>query len=142
MTTALLNSNIIYLSEAREKRFFQGPVSRGTEKHERRRAFRRESGERLFLQIVHSADPDLLGTTISCTAIDVSAGGLRVACDISIPVGCLIDLWVDDTKRPGKFFLSSRVCWAMHNASHGFEIGVELMDGAATDIDEWRERQG
>jgi hypothetical protein len=109
--------------------------------HEQRREFRRGSNERLFLQVVKSEDQDMVGTTISCIALNVSPGGLMVACDQRIPEGCFIDLWVDDSARPGKFFLSSEVRWEVESEPGEFQIGVELLEGAATDIEEWRKRQ-
>ena len=109
--------------------------------HEQRKEFRRESSERLFLQVVQADDQDMVGTTISCMALNVSPGGLMVACDQRIPPGCFIDLWVDDSARPGKFFLSSEVRWETENEPGEYQIGVALLDGAATDIEEWRERQ-
>ncbi len=143
MTTSLLTSKIIYLAEERERRQTARSVAQvSTDGHERRRQFRRQSDERLFLQIVQSDDNDLVGTTISCHTMDASATGLKVACDQHIPVGCVIDLWVDDRTRPGKFFLSSVVRWIRASQAGHFHIGIELLEGAATDIDEWRERQG
>ncbi len=143
MTTSLQLSNIINLASVRNERNNIRHINCvSKERHEQRREFRRESSERLFLQIVQSSEQDLVGTTISSTALDVSASGLKVHCSQRIPTGCVIDLWVDDNARPGKFFLSSEVRWVTQSEDGDFEIGVELLDGAATDIEEWRERQG
>jgi hypothetical protein len=49
---------------------------------------------------------------------------------------------VDDNSRAGKFFLSSEVRWVNEAETGEYEVGVALLDGAATDIEEWRERQG
>lgn len=144
MTTSLLLSKIIDLNDARRQRA-ERQVSRAmTDTHERREAYRRDSSDRLFVQIVNCADnPDLVGTTVSCSAVDVSAGGLKVSADRFIPAGCELDLWIDIRSRPGKFFLSSDVRWSRQaNGSGTCEFGVELHEGVATDITEWRAING
>ena len=139
MTTSLLMSKIIDIGAARRRRERQED---NMNKHDRekRREFRRNSNNRLFVQIVNSDDPDLVGTTISCATIDISASGLRIRTDSLIPASSQLDIWVDNNAGPGKFFLSSEVKWAKIRED-GFEVGVELHDGAATDIDQWRQLQ-
>lgn len=100
-----------------------------------RRDTRRASSERLFAQVVQSNDIDLVGTTLSCEAIDISANGLKITADRTLPVDCVLDLWVDDSRKPGKFSLSIDVRWSGEN-----EFGVQLHNGSATDIDAWRKR--
>ena len=139
MTSSLLLSTIINLASARSRQDAPKPSTEG--RYDQRQEFRRESNERLFLQIVQSMNPELVGVTLSCTALDVSPGGLRISCQQEIPAGCVIDLWVDDSARPGKFFLSSEVRWAREVQAGIFQVGVQLLQGAATDLDEWRERQ-
>ena len=141
MTTFPLLSKIYSLVSVLNSRDSRAINDRANHEHEQRKEFRRESSERLFLQVVQSDDQDMVGTTISCIALNVSPGGLMVACDQRIPRGCFIDLWVDDSARPGKFFLSSEVRWETENEPGEYQIGVALLDGAATDIEEWRERQ-
>jgi hypothetical protein len=103
-----------------------------------------ESDDRLFVQVVLSAaDPDLVGTTLSCKAVNLSVGGIQFRADSAIPNGALLDLWVDIRSRPGKFFLAGEVRWSRPlndaQAEDGFLIGVQLKSGAATDILDWRE---
>jgi hypothetical protein len=141
MTTFPLLSKIHSLVSIQGSRGTRAINSRANFEHEQRKEFRRGSNERLFLQVVQSEDQDMVGTTISCTALNVSPSGLMVACDQRIPEGCFIDLWVDDSARPGKFFLSSEVRWAFESEPGEFRIGVALLEGAATDIEEWRARQ-
>lgn len=143
MTTShLLLSKIIDFTIARNRSQLPPVESDVVEHHEQRRELRRRSNDRLFLQIVQSEDQDLVGTTISSNTLDASANGLKVASDQYIPVGCIIDLWVDDRVKPGKFFLSSEVRWISEDQSGSFALGVELLESAATDVQKWRERQG
>ena len=106
---------------------------------------RLESDDRLFTQVVLSADdPDLVGTTLSCTAVNLSVGGIQFRTNAPVPTGSLLDLWVDISTRPGKFFLAGEVRWtrpAGPNACGETEwyVGVQLKTGAATDIVDWRE---
>jgi Tfp pilus assembly protein PilZ len=106
---------------------------------------RLESDDRLFTQVVLSADdPDLVGTTLSCTAINMSVGGIQFATNAPLPIGSLLDLWVDISSRPGKFFLAGEVRWTRPGDSDAaggahWHIGVQLKSGAATDILDWRD---
>lgn len=140
MTTSLLMSKIVDISAARRRRD-RRDTTMNQPSHDKRREYRRRSNERLFVQIVRSDDQDLVGTTISCEALDVSANGLRIVTSTMIPAGSHLDLWVDNSAGPGKFFLSSEVRWA-RIGENGFEAGVELHAGSATDIAEWRQLQG
>lgn len=101
-------SNIVSLhkergNEARHK----SPIELGPQ--DNRTEIRVSSGERLFVQITQSSEKDLIGKTMACKAVDASAHGIKFLVEDFIPVGCLLDLWVDDLARPGKFF-SLRRC--------------------------------
>ncbi|MEX0941877.1 MAG: PilZ domain-containing protein, partial [Pseudomonadales bacterium] len=130
MTTSLLMSKMSDITAARRRDYKQQRVM-GMNDHEKRRDDRRTSNDRLFIQIVSSDDPDLMGTTISCEAVDVSASGLRIATRIEIPAGCQLDVWIDDSAGPGKYFLSSDVRWS-RRAGDLYQAGLELHDGSAT----------
>lgn len=139
MATSLLMSKIIDLADARRNR----PVTRVETAprfdHESRKENRKSTTERLFLQVVECpADPELVGTTLSCRSVDVSCGGLRIESNSYIPEGCQLDLWVDNSARPGKFFLTSHVRW-LRTVDGQYEIGVALHNGSATDIEDWRQ---
>lgn len=141
MATSLLLSRIIDFTKVRNRWRTQPEKGNAVDYHEQRREPRRQSNDRLFLQIVQSEEKDLVGRTLSSTLVDASASGLKVASDQHIPVGCIIDLWVDDSAKPGKFFLSSEVRWIREHQPGAFTLGVELLESAATDIQRWRERQ-
>lgn len=106
---------------------------------------RLETDDRLFTQVVLATeDPDLVGTTLSCTAINMSVGGIQFATSEPLPIGALLDLWVDISTRPGKFFLAGEVRWARpgepdEDGEPVWHVGVQLKSGAATDILDWRE---
>lgn len=106
---------------------------------------RLDSDDRLFAQVVLSADdPALVGTTLACRAVNFSIGGLQFTSSASVPPGTLLDLWIDVASRPGKFYLSGEVRWARfstvnNNGESGWNIGVQLRPGAATDFQIWRD---
>jgi len=129
--SSLYASKTVSLATSRGRRVAKKEI----QEDDNRRDIRRASSERLFAQVVQSNYNDLVGTTLSCEAIDISANGLKIAADRTLPVGCVLDLWVDDSRKPGKFFLSSDVRWSGEN-----EFGVQLHNGTATDIEAWRKR--
>ncbi len=132
-----MTSNIIEFDTARTK---------ALSRQDQRLHPRLESDDRLFTQVVLSADePDLVGTTLSCTAVNLSVGGIQFRTNEPVPTGALLDLWVDVSNRPGKFFLAGEVRWSRPtdetdtNGEQQWFIGVQLKSGAATDIVDWRD---
>lgn len=96
------------------------------------------AGDRLFVQITQAADKEFVGKTISCTAVDSSAHGIKFLTEEEVPPGCLMDLWVDNQARPGKFFLSGDARWTQKAGAVSTLVGVRLQEGTATDIDSWK----
>ncbi len=95
--------------------------------------------ERLFVQVVLCPEhPELVGRTQAGLVVDVWASGIRYYCARPLPVGTLVDIWVEISSRPGKFFLSGKVRWSDANATDSHGIGIELEEGPATDIKDWR----
>ncbi len=134
---SVMADNIIQFNTARVKRMSN---------NDKRMHPRMERDDRLFTQVVLAADePELVGATLSCTAVNMSVGGIQFRTNKSVPVGTLLDLWVDVSSRPGKFFLAGEVRWSRPTAEedeNGAElhfIGVQLKSGAATDIMDWRD---
>lgn len=109
---------------------------------ERRREFRAQSNERLFVQITACETPELIGTTISCRVLDVSAEGMRISSDAVIPRGCKLDIWIDNAAQPGKYFLTSDVRWSEIGSDGKCYLGIQLQEGATTDIEDWRRAHG
>jgi len=132
-----MTDNIIQFNRARVRRMST---------NDKRVHPRIESDDRLFAQVVLAADdPDLVGNTLSCTAVNMSVGGIQFKTTEAVPVGTLLDLWVDVASRPGKFFLAGEVRWSRPtqesdaNGTELYFIGVQLKSGAATDILDWRD---
>lgn len=139
------DSNIIELSSARERMKARAPLAAGSHSDKRLHA-RVDSSDRLFTQVVLSAeDPELVGSTLSCRAVNMSVGGIQFQTTTQVPVGALLDLWIDVSSRPGKFFLAGEVRWSRPTADVDetgtplWFVGVQLKSGAATDIVDWRD---
>ena len=125
---------------------FDAARTRAIRRQDQRLHPRLESNDRLFTQVVLSADePDLVGTTLSCTTVNISVGGIQFRTNEPVPTGALLDLWVDVANRPGKFFLAGEVRWSRPagepdtNGDPQWFVGVQLKTGAATDIVDWRD---
>lgn len=132
-------SNVVSLSSVRDARALS-TRGKGTGGPEDNRIEARElTGERLFVQITQSHDKELIGKTMACRAVDASAHGIKFLADDFIPVGCQLDLWVDDEARPGKFFLSGETRWTQKVGRTSTMVGVRLQDGLATDIESWQD---
>ena len=138
--------NVIELTSARSRLRAKGSTHSA---NDNRVHGRMDSDDRLFVQVVLSADdPDLVGATLSCNAVNLSIGGIQFRTDAEIATGSLLDLWVDISSRPGKFFLAGEVRWSRPTGQSDFEgndewfIGVQLKSGAATDILDWRDFHG
>ena len=137
MAVSSILSKVIHLKEARRE-FPAVRKNMNNQIDERRVDQRTESDERLFVQVVASEERDLIGTTVSCNARDVSASGLRIESTAVIPRGSKLDIWVDVRNKPGKFFLSSDVKWSRTLNDGSCEIGVQLLEGATTDLNQWQ----
>ncbi|MCZ6890465.1 MAG: PilZ domain-containing protein [Gammaproteobacteria bacterium] len=138
--------NVIELTSARSRLRAKGSTRSA---NDNRVHGRMDSDDRLFVQVVLSADdPDLVGATLSCNAVNLSIGGIQFRTDAEIATGSLLDLWVDISSRPGKFFLAGEVRWSRPTGQSDVEgndewfIGVQLKSGAATDILDWRDFHG
>jgi len=131
-----MTSNIIEFSKTKVRRLTSS---------DKRTDPRLDTDDRLFAQIVQAGNrADLAGVILSCVAVNMSAGGIQFRSNESIPVGAELDLWVDVSNRPGKFFLAGEVRWSRPtnekdvNGLPLYFIGVQLKAGAATDFTDWR----
>lgn len=132
-------NNVVNLSSVRDSRAMNGKGGGTGGPEDKREEARELSGERLFVQITAANDKALIGKTMACKAVDASAHGIKFLAEDFIPVGCLLDLWVDDEARPGKFFLSGDTRWTQKVGRVSTMVGVRLQDGLATDIESWKE---
>lgn len=108
----------------------------------RRKEFRYQRNDRLFVQILSSSESlDISDRTIFCHNCDVSMCGMKIELDNEIAVDSQVDLWASFDGLADKFYLRGRVCWCYEIGGEqgGYQIGVELEDAFATDYTKWLE---
>lgn len=109
-----------------------------TDDAERRASRRRSRDELLLIQIVSAAGaPELAGATLPSRTSDVSAGGLGLWLDRELTPGVRIELWVNVTGLPGKFFLCGEVRWA-RAVPPDFLHGIQLIPVPGDDLGRWQ----
>ena len=112
--------------------------------YEERRAHPRfEASDDISLKIVFSSEnPGLLGRTLDSSALDVSAGGLRISLNHAIKLDSVLDVWVTLKSQKRKFFLTGNVRWCNESDKPGvYQIGLILRERTDTvsDLRSWQE---
>lgn len=124
---------------------------------------RYEDEQQLLAQIVMSPSRQFSpGHLVRGRTVDVSLGGLQFHCAAQLAPRTLLDLWVDASDTPEKFFLIAVVRWCraipstraasatVPGLTHGqpacgtssptgYAIGAALRQSAATDHSRWRD---
>ena len=107
---------------------------------ERRQHARQPRDERVVVQIVSSSRDTLPpGTVVRCSTKDVSAEGLRIQLDQQLPEGFHLELWVEISNHPSKFYLAGEVKWcqALEDGKR-YLVGVALSQGDTEDLEKWQ----
>jgi Tfp pilus assembly protein PilZ len=107
---------------------------------ERRQHNRQPRDERVVVQIVSSTRDTLPpGTVVRCSTKDVSAQGLRIQLDQRVPEGFQVELWIEISKHPTKFYLAGEVKWCREvEEGKRYLVGVKLSEGKTEDLELWR----
>lgn len=108
---------------------------------DRRQHSRQTRDERVVVQIVSSTRDTLPpGTVVRCSTKDVSANGLRIQLDQSVQEGFLLELWVEVSNHPTKFYLAGEVKWCQElDEGKRYLVGVELKEADTEDFKQWQE---
>lgn len=111
-----------------------------SDKKDRRQHPRQPRDERVVVQIVSSTRDTLPpGTVVRCSTKDVSAEGLRIQLDQKVPEGFHLELWVEISNHPSKFYLAGEVKWCQEiEEGKRYLVGVSLAEGKTEDLDQWR----
>lgn len=107
---------------------------------DRRQYVRQPRDERVVVQIVSSTRDTLPpGTVVRCSTKDVSPDGMRIQLDQQVPEGFMLELWVEISNHPSKFYLAGEVRWCQKLEDSGrYLVGVALSKGETEDLDQWR----
>ena len=98
---------------------------------EHRKHARISCEEKVFGLIIGcNESPDLIGNRFNCTTRNISAGGLQIWTDRSIPVGTVLDLHVGMGERATTLCLNGKVKWVMKTDSEIFQVGIEFSDSS------------
>jgi Tfp pilus assembly protein PilZ len=108
---------------------------------ERRQHVRQPRDERVVVQIVASTGDTLPpGTVVRCSTKDVSSQGIRIQLEQQLPEGFQLELWIEISNHPSKFFLAGEVKWCEElDEGKRYLVGVELKDGDTDDFKQWQE---
>ncbi len=108
---------------------------------DRRQHARQARDERVVVQIVSSTRDTLPpGTVVRCSTKDVSPQGLRIQLDQKVPEGFQLELWVEISNHPSKFYLAGEVKWCREvEESERYLVGVELTEGKTEDLNLWQD---
>ena len=108
---------------------------------DRRQHARQARDERVVVQIVSSTRDTLPpGTVVRCSTKDVSPQGLRIQLDQQVPEGFQLELWVEISNHPSKFYLAGEVKWCQEvEESKRYLVGVELTEGKTEDLVMWQD---
>lgn len=108
---------------------------------ERRNNPRLMRDDRMFIQILGASEnPELVGNTLSCSALDISRQGIRLGVAYEAHVGSEIELWIDIKGMANKYFLNGFIkwCYELDSDTTAYELGIELVDKGLTDYDIWQ----
>lgn len=107
---------------------------------DRRQSNRQPRDERVVVQIVSSTRDTLPpGTVVRCSTKDVSPEGLRIQLDQQVPEGFELELWVEISNHPSKFYLAGEVKWCQElEEGKRYLVGVALSQGKTEDLELWQ----
>ncbi|MEW6647450.1 MAG: PilZ domain-containing protein [Pseudomonadota bacterium] len=107
---------------------------------ERRTAPRLLRDENVVVKIlVAPAQPELVGTKVECSTVDVSASGLRLLLETPVETGSQLGLEVDLTEHSDRYFLGGEVMWSRETEAAGiYLIGVQLLGEDTPALQQWR----
>lgn len=84
------------------------------------------------------AQPELVGTVVSCSTIDVSAAGLCLILPTAVAAGSRLGLEVEVTEHGTCYFLGGESMWSRAADVPGqYWVGVRLLDDQCFEMARW-----
>jgi hypothetical protein len=108
---------------------------------EQRREPRIPKHVRFFIH-VHECeeDPDMVGTSVTCEAVDFSIHGLQFKTDAQLYRGSLLDITIGIGAPFGMYLLRGEIRWVKQEEDEDdFYMGILLLDEEHMDLDKWVE---
>ena len=105
---------------------------------EKRSEARIEHNIRFFVH-VHAADrePDMIGMSLQCDAIDFSAHGMQFSTNAELSAGALINITIGIGEPFAMYLLRGEVRWMRQGEDDLYLMGVLLQYTEDTDLDKW-----
>jgi hypothetical protein len=92
----------------------------------------------ITLDIVDCSNSGMVGQSLQCVTLDISATGLRVRTEQPLPVATLVEICTALHGMPGKFFLKGQVVHSSAAEEDGwFYHGIRLDDKPTADMLGW-----
>ena len=82
-------------------------------------------------------DPDLVGTSIECEAIDFSTHGLQLRTNQEVPAATLLSITIGVGDPFAMYLLRGEVRWTKTLAEEVILMGVRISDAEGTDFERW-----
>ncbi len=91
-----------------------------------------------FFVHVHECveDPDMVGVSIACEALDFSSHGLQLKTDQTLPVKTLLNITIGIGDPFAMYLLRGEVRWAKAAVGEAY-MGILLSNEEGTDLDAW-----
>jgi len=106
---------------------------------ERRGAYRLLRNEAVIVKITGSpASPELVGVTVECSSVDLSATGLRLLLECAVTRGAQLAMEVELADTAQRYLLAGEVRWSQQTEVAGiYLVGVQIIDADADDAKRW-----
>jgi hypothetical protein len=105
---------------------------------EHRSEARVEHQIRLFFEVYEClGDPDLIGRSIECEAIDFSIHGLQIQTDQQVPTDAMLNITIGVGDPFAMYLLRAEVRWVKSTDDEMFLMGIRIREAQGTDLDKW-----
>jgi len=107
---------------------------------EQRTEARVDFNARFFVHVHESeAEPDMVGLSLECEAIDFSAHGMQFSTNSVLSPGALVNVSIGIGEPFSMYLLRAQVRW-LRPKDDAYCMGVMLLAEDETDLEQWVER--
>lgn len=104
---------------------------------DQRRETRVNANVRFFVHVHESkSDPDMVGMSLECEAVDMSAHGMQFSTNSALTESTLLNITIGIGEPFAMYLLRGEVRWVRHREDQCF-IGVMLQEAEDTDLERW-----
>jgi len=93
---------------------------------------------RFFFEVFECReDPDLVGTSIECEAVDFSSHGLQLRTGQEVPTETYLNITIGVGEPFAMYLLRGEVRWVRSPSDDVYLMGVRIREAEGTDIEKW-----